>query len=72
MAIGKDMDGKVLSAAFEVPNELQVVNTWDDDSKEKNNHLSLSEIAYLAGFTDQSHFIKVFKAFTGKTPKAFK
>ncbi|WP_257668958.1 helix-turn-helix domain-containing protein [Parapedobacter tibetensis] len=31
----------------------------------------LTEIVYNNGFADQSHFIKVFKAFTGKTPKNF-
>jgi AraC-like DNA-binding protein len=32
----------------------------------------LTDIVYSNGYADQSHFIKVFKAFTGKTPKAFK
>lgn len=32
----------------------------------------LTDIVYNNGYADQSHFIKVFKAFTGKTPKAFK
>lgn len=31
----------------------------------------LTDIVYANGFADQSHFIKVFKAFTGRTPKAF-
>lgn len=33
---------------------------------------SLTEIAHECGFADQSHFIRVFKAYTGFTPKAFK
>ena len=33
---------------------------------------SLSEIAYLAGFSDQSHFTRIFKKYTGKNPSAFK
>jgi AraC-like DNA-binding protein len=32
----------------------------------------LTDVVYSNGYADQSHFIKVFKAFTGKTPKAFK
>jgi AraC-like DNA-binding protein len=36
------------------------------------DYTRLAEIAYANGFADQSHFIKVFKAFTGKTPLAFK
>lgn len=31
----------------------------------------LTDIVYENGFSDQSHFIKVFKAYTGMTPKAF-
>ena len=31
----------------------------------------LTDIVYSNGFADQSHFIRVFKAFTGKTPKNF-
>lgn len=32
----------------------------------------LTDIALESGFYDQSHFIKVFKKFCGKTPKEFK
>ena len=32
----------------------------------------LSDIVYSNGFADQSHFIRVFKAFTGETPSKFK
>ncbi len=33
---------------------------------------SLSEIAYLTGFSDQSHFTRIFKKHTGKNPSAYK
>jgi AraC-like DNA-binding protein len=33
---------------------------------------SLSEIAYLTGFSDQSHFTRIFKVETGSTPANFK
>ena len=36
------------------------------------DYTKLTDIVYNNGYADQSHFIKVFKAFTGKTPKAFK
>ena len=32
----------------------------------------LTDIVYQNGFADQSHFIRAFKSFTGKTPKHFK
>lgn len=35
------------------------------------DYTKLTDIVYANGFSDQSHFIKVFKAFTGKTPKKF-
>lgn len=34
--------------------------------------LSLTQIAYASGFSDQSHFIKVFRSFTTLTPHAYK
>ncbi len=33
---------------------------------------SLTEIAYLTGFSDQSHFTRIFKKHTGKNPSLFK
>ena len=33
---------------------------------------SLSEIAYLTGFSDQSHFSRIFKKHTGKSPSFYK
>lgn len=37
----------------------------------KADDTTLTEVAYNAGYFDQSHFIKDFRAFTGKTPRAF-
>lgn len=45
---------------------------------EKAGHLlseskhSLSEIAYLTGFSDQSHFNRIFKKYTGLNPKEYR
>jgi hypothetical protein len=38
----------------------------------KQNKYSLTEIAYLTGFSDQSHFTRIFKQHTGKSPSAYK
>ncbi|WP_207422997.1 chromate resistance protein ChrB domain-containing protein [Desertivirga brevis] len=38
----------------------------------KGSDYSLTEIAYLTGFSDQSHFNRIFKKHTRKTPAAFK
>jgi AraC-like DNA-binding protein len=32
---------------------------------------TLTDVAHKAGYFDQSHFIKDFQSFTGKTPKQF-
>lgn len=34
-------------------------------------HNTLTDVAYNAGYFDQSHFIKDFHSFTGKTPKEY-
>jgi AraC family transcriptional regulator len=38
----------------------------------RDEELSLAEIALAAGFTDQSHFTRVFRRLTGTTPAAFR
>lgn len=38
----------------------------------RNKKLSLTEIALMCGFADQSHFIRSFKNFHGITPKKFR
>ena len=37
-----------------------------------STNYSLTEIAYLTGFSDQSHFTRIFKMHTGKNPSVFK
>jgi AraC-like DNA-binding protein len=41
------------------------------DSITNDAHVKLIDVVHKNGFADQSHFIRVFKAFTGKTPKHF-
>jgi len=38
----------------------------------KSKSISLTEIAYLTGFSDQSHFTRIFKKHTGQNPSAYK
>ena len=37
----------------------------------KNSRLSLTEISYMCGFSDQSHFTRTFKMLTGFLPKQY-
>lgn len=37
-----------------------------------NSEYSLTEIAYMTGFSDQSHFTRVFKQITGESPSSFR
>jgi AraC-like DNA-binding protein len=39
---------------------------------QKNDFNKLTDVVYKNGFADQSHFIRVFKAFTGTTPSSYK
>ena len=38
----------------------------------KQYNYTLTEIAYLTGFSDQSHFTRIFKQHIGKSPSAYK
>ncbi|WP_315897965.1 helix-turn-helix domain-containing protein [Mucilaginibacter pallidiroseus] len=38
----------------------------------KHSGHSLTEIGYLTGFSDQSHFNRIFKKVTGHSPSAYK
>jgi AraC-like DNA-binding protein len=38
----------------------------------KNSNFSLTKIAYLTGFSDQSHFTRIFKKHTGKSPSEYR
>ena len=38
----------------------------------KNSNYALTEIAYLTGFSDHSHFTRIFKQHTGESPSAYK
>ncbi|HTL07797.1 MAG TPA: AraC family transcriptional regulator [Chitinophagaceae bacterium] len=49
---------------------IQFQQSFEQLTDKKFNRLT--DIVYHNGFADQSHFIKVFKAFTGKTPLAFR
>jgi AraC-like DNA-binding protein len=38
----------------------------------QSSNYSLTEIAYLTGFSDQSHFTRIFRKYTGKNPSAYR
>ena len=38
----------------------------------KENHMSLTEITYLLGFSKQSNFSRAFKRWTGSSPKQYR
>src|SRR5437870_4608672 len=38
----------------------------------QQNKYSLTEVAYLTGFSDQSHFARIFKQHTGMSPSSYK
>jgi transcriptional regulator GlxA family with amidase domain len=38
----------------------------------KSTKMSSSQVAMALGFASQSHFVKVFRQFTGVTPKQYK
>jgi AraC-like DNA-binding protein len=53
------------------PKQFSSVVRFKDLIQHYKPEMSLTEAAYLAGYYDQSHFIKDFRAFTGQSPKDF-
>jgi AraC family L-rhamnose operon regulatory protein RhaS len=42
------------------------------ESRLKNGNLSLNDIAFEFGYTDESHLCKQFRQYTGKSPRSFR
>jgi len=38
----------------------------------EEDYINLTEVGWLSGYSDQSHFIRSFKKYTGKTPREFR
>ena len=38
----------------------------------EEDYINLTDISYRSGYTEQSHFIRSIKKFTGKTPSEFR
>ena len=53
------------------PHTYQTLLRVNYAKKELGKHRQLADIAFDAGFYDQSHFIKVFKNYTGITPDKY-
>ncbi|MPM80175.1 HTH-type transcriptional activator Btr [bioreactor metagenome] len=53
------------------PHAFQTMLRINYAKKELGKHRQMTEIALDAGFYDQSHFIKVFKSYTGVTPDRY-
>jgi AraC-like DNA-binding protein len=49
---------------------IQFQNALSD--LQRTDFARLTDIVYKNGFADQSHFVRVFKAFTGETPSGFR
>ncbi|MCB9257615.1 MAG: alkaline phosphatase family protein [Chitinophagales bacterium] len=62
LAIGKDMDGKILQSAFEEIPKLKVLDTWDEANLKNKNKVHLLENADLVqqlvdlGYVDAANF----------------
>ena len=71
---GRTLERRFLNEVGLSPKQFAKIIQFDASLEQltAKDFTKLTDIVYENGFSDQSHFIKVFKAFTGKTPKAFK
>ena len=53
------------------PHAYQLNKKINDARKLLKNNYNIAQLAYELEFTDQSHFHRVFKQFTGVTPKQY-
>jgi AraC-like DNA-binding protein len=55
------------------PNQFRKINQFNQAFQQLNRQqfVSLSEVAFDNGYADQSHYIRVFKEFTNLTPKEY-
>lgn len=56
-------------SAMQFSKIIQFHNSIEIMSEE--DYLNLTDVAFKTGYSDQSHFIRNFKKYTGKTPKEF-
>jgi AraC family transcriptional regulator len=65
---------RVFKASFGVSPYRFVMRERVEAAKDMlaSTHLSASQVAMAFGFASQSHFVKVFRQFTGVTPKQFR
>ncbi|MBX2874631.1 MAG: AraC family transcriptional regulator [Saprospiraceae bacterium] len=57
---------------FQFINEYRVDEVKERLKDPKNDHLKILSLAFDAGFNSKASFNRVFKAYTGQTPKAYK
>lgn len=57
---------------FQLINEYRVAEIKEQLKDPNNDHLKIISLAYDAGFNSKASFHRVFKSYTGQTPKEYK
>ena len=57
---------------FQLINEYRVEEVKERLKDSDNDHLKILSLAFEAGFNSKASFNRVFKSFTGQTPKDYK
>jgi len=72
MSLNKYTLIKIFKEYYDLPPHQYLVNLKIEKAKKLLlEHKSCTEVAYLSGFFDQSHFIRHFKRIVGVTPKRY-
>ncbi len=79
LAVAKRMNRSLSTLQRQLQAEGQSFQTIREDTRQRlaesyvrGQELSLSEVAYLLGFSDQSNFSRAFRRWTGMSPREFR
>ncbi len=70
--ISEVLNGNLNKNFYQFVNEYRVKDVQEKLKNPKNAHLKILSLAFDAGFNSKATFNRLFKEFTGQTPKEFK
>lgn len=71
-SISETLNGHLNKNFYQFVNEYRVLDVQEKLADPENSHLKILSLAFDAGFNSKATFNRLFKSYTGLTPKEFK